>query len=85
MMQQPERGLTAHYFLNFSVVLDGSSAEKGPPRRGFSGTWSKLTHMGHAQDTVLHIDVGNGVVTTVEHEKETPIAKVNDDREPCQM
>lgn len=85
MMQQPERGLTAHYFLNFSVVLDGSSAENCPPRRGLSGTWSKLTHMGHAQDTVLHIDVGNGVVTTVEHEKETPISKVNDDREPCQM
>jgi hypothetical protein len=77
MAQQPERGLTAHYFLNFSVVADQSVAGKGPPRRGFSGTWSKLTHLSQTtQHTVLHIDVGNSSITTLEHEKETPVAQV---------
>lgn len=60
-----------------SLVGDGAAATKGPPRRGFSNTWSRLTHARQPQETVLHIDVTSSAITTVDREKEATVAKVD--------
>ncbi len=39
------------------------------------GTLRKLMHLQQALQTVLHIDLPNGFVSSVDHDKETEVAK----------
>lgn len=56
--------------LSRSVISDNATASH-------SGTWRKLVHMQQTPYTVLHLDVANGAVSAVDHEKETEVAKVS--------